>query len=1066
MYRALLVVLVVLLLPRAAGAERLPIRAYTTADGLAHNTVNRIVRDSRGFLWFATADGLSRFDGYGFTSFGVEHGLPHTKVTDLLETRSGDLWVATFGGLVRFRPHGTPSERVVREDEDEEGGPPPMFAVVLPADSDRRAQEITVLLEGRDGRIWCGTRKGLFSLDGTSGLQPVPVGLPQGYPEQEYITALAEDDDGTLWISGPSGLYRRWQDGTTAGFRVPELFGRSDPPEYDYVHHLMKDRRGGIWVASRLWGFFRLEAGGSRELPRVVEHHGYPQPFGSWVVQVLETSDGRLWATTNLGLVEVLPRAAADGPGLAAYNRSHGLTHEAVTALAEDAGGNLWIGSRSGAMKLAREGFVSYARQDGVAGGMRIFEDSAGALHVLAHVFRRGLPWGYPAVTRDDEHVAPAFGRFDGRAFRWFEPGPPFTWGWVPEGAVLRTRRGEWWLAGGSSLLRYPPLAAFEDLTTALPLRVFREEDGLSDVRGDAQVYRMFEDSREDVWFSLRSRANGLFRWNRSSDSLTNLSTAEGLPPLATDVPRAIGEDADGAIWIGLDSGVLRFRDGRFTRYTAADGLPPGAIVQIHRAADGRLWLASALGGLIRVDDIAAEPPAFTAYTTADGLSSNSIEVMTEDRYGRIYVGTGRGIDQFEPSTGRVRHFTTEDGLAAGWIIAAYRDRSGALWFGTHTGLSRFVPRAPEPSAPPAILVTGVAAGGQPLPISAVGTTRLAIGQLDPGGNHLQIEFASPRFRAGDWLRYQYRLEGADADWTPPTMRRSVTYARLSPGTYRFLVRAVNAEGVASPEPAVLEFVVLPPLWLQWWFLSAAGLALAAAALALHRYRLARTLELERVRTGIATDLHDDIGANLTRIAILSEVARRQRGPQADLDAPLSSIATIARESVASMGDIVWAINPERDTLRDMVGRMRDHAEEVFEFRDIRVHFDVPERTETLRLGANIRRDVYLVFKEAVNNAARHAGCAEVSIRLQSSGPELRLEVTDDGRGFDPAGSPDGNGLSNMRRRARRLGGALDVMSAPGAGTRVRLRISVRDSARYRWSTLPGEVGDRDGASA
>jgi signal transduction histidine kinase len=207
----------------------------------------------------------------------------------------------------------------------------------------------------------------------------------------------------------------------------------------------------------------------------------------------------------------------------------------------------------------------------------------------------------------------------------------------------------------------------------------------------------------------------------------------------------------------------------------------------------------------------------------------------------------------------------------------------------------------------------------------------------------------------------------------------------------------------------------------------------------------------------IATDLHDDVGANLTRIAILSEVARQQpRAEAPELDAPLSSIADIARESVATMSDIVWAITPERDTLPDLVRRMRDHAEEVFESRDIRLRLDLPDLAHPVKLGVDVRRDLYLVFKEAVNNAARHSGCSTVAIVLRTSGSGLSLEVTDDGVGFEVAAGTDGNGLGSMRTRAGRLGGSLDVRSAPGAGTTVCLRIPLRESAM---AAIPTPMG-------
>src|SRR5262249_37373316 len=218
--RMLPVSTVLLFLALSIHGERLPIRTYTTDDGLAHNVINKIVRDSRGFLWFCTADGLSRFDGYGFTNYGTDQGLPHPSVNDLLETRGGEYWVATSGGLVRFNPKGTPVNHVVNASEVPADASP-MFAVILPEDTDRRARYIASLFEGHDGRVWCGTFRGLYRLEtggGKLALLPVDIGMPNDYSEQRYVNDIVEDRYGSLWIATPAGLYRRWSNGEAARY--------------------------------------------------------------------------------------------------------------------------------------------------------------------------------------------------------------------------------------------------------------------------------------------------------------------------------------------------------------------------------------------------------------------------------------------------------------------------------------------------------------------------------------------------------------------------------------------------------------------------------------------------------------------------------------------------------------------------------------------------------------------------------------------------------------------------------------------------------------------------------
>jgi len=307
--------------------------------------------------------------------------------------------------------------------------------------------------------------------------------------------------------------------------------------------------------------------------------------------------------------------------------------------------------------------------------------------------------------------------------------------------------------------------------------------------------------------------------------------------------------------------------------------------------------------------------------------------------------------------------------------------------------------------------------------------------------NYLRIEYVALGFGPGEELRYQYRLEGAGSEWSTPSNQRTVTFANIAPGAYRFVVRAISADGVSSTQPASVEFTILPPVWRRWWFLSLAAAAAASLLYAVYRYRLARVVEIANVRTRIATDLHDDIGANLTKIAILSEVARRQLEGPVEARDRLSTIARISRESVASMSDVVWAINPRHDTLRDTIRRMRQHAEEVLTGLGIDVAFSAPESAAKVRVPIDVRRDFFLIFKEALNNAVRHSQCRKVTIDIRVDGSRLCFLLSDDGVGFETSADPAGNGLANMRRRAARMNATFDLISTPGRGTTVSLSV-------------------------
>ena len=1011
-------------------AQRLPLKSYTTSDGLAHIRVSRIVKDSRGLLWFCTDGGLSRFDGYAFTNFGVEHGLPHAAVNDLLETRGGEYWIATGGGLVRFDPNGTPGRGVA--EPPGRAVPRRMFTVITPADDHRRARTLTVLYEAGDGTIWAGTNKDLYRVTQTGSdrsLERVDIGMATDMAEQREIADLQEDAHGALWIATHSGLYRRWPDG------VSVRYGTGDGLPGEYISDLLRDREGRLWVSTRDRGFFRLRTDGSRRPPSVdVAFEEKTGLLNQWVNQLFETSDGRFWVATGGGLVEFVPSVAPGQRQFRDYTTRNGLGHRYIAGLNEDLGGNLWLSTHhAGAIKLVRGGFTTFGELDGVESINALFEDRLGNLcfkgvvlgDVVAKHYER-LPPAVLETIRERSHQR--FGCFDGDRLHWITPAAVTNWGWALEEVTLQTRRGEWWM-GHVGLLRFPPADRFLTLETARPLARHGLQDGLA----AGQVFRLFEDSQDRVWVSTFSSAtSGLARWEPTLDRFRDVAGSPGLPSLKDDVARSFGEDAEGRIWIGFSSGVARYERDRFRLFTASDGLPAGAITDIHRDRSGRLWLASRSGGLVRVEEPGGEPPRFVTHTTSDGLSSNNVEVIGEDATGQLYVGGGYGLDRFEPDTGRVKHFGAADGLPAGQLTTAFRDRRGVLWFGLTTGLATLVPAASGPRIAPSILITGLRVAGVARSVSALGEREMSLANLAPHENDLQIDFVALRFGSGDVLRYQYRLDGADDDWSTLADQRTVTYASLAPGRYRFAVRAVNSDGVVSTDPASIAFTILQPVWQRWWFLTLAAIALGLAVHAVYRRRVARLLELANMRTHIATDLHDDIGANLTRIALLTEVAKQTRG-----EAPLTSIARIARESVSTMSDIVWAINPKRESLLDLARRMRQHAEEVFSLRDIALRFSAPGAAESRKVGMDVRRDLLLIFKEAVNNAARHSRCSAVEIDLRVAGSRLVLVVADNGVGFDASRDSDGQGLTSMQRRARRLGGTLDVASTPGAGTTV-----------------------------
>ena len=992
--------------------ERLPLTSYTTADGLGSDRIRKIVSDSRGFLWICHRRGVSRFDGTRFVSYGTRHGLPAGGVYDLLETRSGQYLLATLEGLFLFHPLSLarPFVPVGRDTDD------PIA--------------VHGLVEEPSGIVWAVARDGLYRLEvgdetvrGTKVLD-APVEAP-GEVDRFRGGAIV-GRDGSLWLPMTTGLLRRLPGGEV------EEYGEDDGLPFDNVLSVFELDDGTI-LAGVTGGIARFDptADGASARPRWIPVPVEP-PW--WVFAFLQDDDGALWVGTGEGLYKT-STSWADPRPYAHYTTANGMTQNQIAALARDREGNVWIGTESaGLMRLSRGGLTSWLEPEGLEETRiaSIFETLDGTLFAYAGSRLYPLRGGRFAPV---ELPLPVSSR---------------GWGWHQW--ILQDHLGDWWVPTAEGVFRFSGVPEPEDLATARPESTLTRRDGLP----SDSIFRLYEDSRGDVWISTISAEPDyqLSRWERRTDRIYRYGEADGIPIHA---PTAFREDAVGNLWIGFyDEGVARHRDGRFRRFTREDGVPPGLIRSIHLDRRGRIWIA-ADGGLARVDDPDAERPAFARYGTVDGLSSDLVSAITEDRFGNIYLGTDRGIDRLDPESGAIRPYTAADGLPNSFVNAAYRDRDGGLWFGTLRGIARLIPR-PEQARPVLeVAITAVGIAGEPHEVSALGETEVRPVRIPAARNRVRIEFGAVAFDPGERPRFQYRLEGASGDWSEPSDSRWVDYANLAPGSYRFAVRSIGPDGALGESPASFAFTVAPPFWRTGWFLGAVALAIAGVALAVHRLRVARAVEMERVRTRIATDLHDDIGSSLSRIAILTELLQRKVDPESKtVHAPLERIAGLSRELVDSMSDIVWAINPKRDRWSDIVFRMRRFAADAFTGREIDFAFHADPVEGEVRLGPDVRREVYLVFKESVNNTVRHSGCRRAEVRLGIAGQRLRLEVRDDGNGFDPEEEFEGQGLTSMRRRVERLGGTLEIDSDPGEGTRVRFDVPVGGRPRATYMNLWG----------
>lgn len=998
---ALLAVLASVCAASPLRSERLDFRSYGAAEGLAHPRVISIARDARGVLWIGTWEGLCRFDGREFTHYGVREGLANPLVIAVAEDASGRLWFATHGaGLARFAedPAGGEVARPAAASADR-----PALVCFAPAAS-IGASIVASLACDATGRLWCATEAGFYRAELDAAGAPTFASV---------LGEQARSEPGLCFIdaAGRAVLLRSAELLRADGLALTR-FPRAREPE---LGALVAVARAGehLWLVAHSQGLLECELSDDLREPPLWRRTSLALPAGARITALARAPGGVTWIGTTRGLIR------RDAQGERLIGAAQGLADESIASLCAPVGGSLWIGTRTAGLHRLGDETVVRFEVPNAAGSLafsRVIEGGDGAIYASSE--DRGLY----RVEEGALRLVPG------------SDAPPFATAHL---RVACDRRGAWWIGTELGLFRAPgpepDLARAERVWPAAgepPRRVFGE------VR---------QEGAERIWFSGDDYAVYTIGCEELDLRVTRIESELVRSPV-----RVALTDRFGADWYATFDELLRRRGARFELVEGAVGLPlpPSRPRALLEDSSGRLWVGLRFDGLRVCDDPAAEEPRLRAYTSADGLPSEAVLSLAEDARGRILVATGRGLARFDPALHSWRSPIDAGGFGGQVVSHVLCDEAGSVWAASSGGLLRLGPQEDSPGGAPGILVRRVSLGGRALAIAERGATRVRGVTVPASRRDVVLEYAGVDLDHGERLRYQHRLAGADADWSPPTERAAVHYPRLAPGRYLFEVRALDALGRTSPAPAVVELDVQAPVWRRAWFLALVAGALFALAYALHRARLNRALALERVRAQIATDLHDDLGAGLAQIAILSEVARRGADPR--LSAALGELAELARSMRESMAEIVWAIDPRRDTLLDLVRRMRQVSANLLEASGVEVDFRAPadERVDAVGLSPQERRQLLYLFKEAATNVARHAQAARAEVCVELEGRRLRVRVRDDGRGFDPNAHHAGQGLASMRRRAESLGGTLRLRSARGEGAELELELALRGRAR------------------
>jgi signal transduction histidine kinase/ligand-binding sensor domain-containing protein len=977
------------------------VRTWQSDEGLPDNTVIGIDQAQDGFLWVATETGVARFDGVQFREFPLlTPGLESGAIQAFCVDRSGRVWVARELGVVVCLEQGRTTVMLAPDN-------PPLL---------RRARQ---MVEDSEGAVWITYLDGTLVRfkDGKTRFYTTEDGLPA-----RGATKLTVDRAGQLWFLG-------W--GQVGVFREGRFLTLGDAA-FDLI---TAANDGGVWLCSNTSVARYTEASGLVEqikLNTEVSHLG--------LFSFLEDRSGRLWIGTRLiGLF------CLDGARLAKIDTSN----QTILCMSEDREGNLWIGTRGGGMKQLslRVAEQLTTGENARFGGIQsLCKDTTGQLWAIN--------WNRGAVLRN-------------RGQEWLPLSAREGWTTSYAKCVAADPQGGIWIGTqnyGVSLWR-----------DGMVLRTLSTTNGLE----ENYVTAIRITPSGAVWIGGGKNKSYLQCWENGT-----LQTFK-LPP-ACGIVTAIEVDASGDCWAATSRGnLVRVRGTLVTDETHTLLSDPYPIRALLATPDNSLWIGFGGIGLGRL-----KAGRFTHCRREEGLHDDYISQILSDGQGRLWLAGNRGIfslreknwdDVVEGKDTQLHPVVYKQkdslpGLQAScdaWPNAC-RDKEGRLHFAMQTGVVTLYPDAikAEPQ-PPAVVLDRVLVKGKVVALYGVvektrteaeSSSLVELGKagaelrLPLGRRQVEMCFTVPTFTLPESMRFQYQLQGLDKEWMEAGARRSVLYSQLAPGHYRFRVIACNRDGVWNKQGATLGLTVPFFWWETAWFRVVGSLGVFGGVVGLvilwlrrrqqfkiEKLQLQQAIERDRVR--IAQDLHDDLGAGLTEVAMLSEVVRRNREKPEEVNTHAQRIFASSIEMTQALDEIVWSVNPANDTLDKLVAFVCEYAQALLGSAGIRCWLEMPDHVPDMEVSSQIRHQVCMALKECLTNVIKHAQAKKVTITIRLEGRTLAITVEDDGVGFDPARVKDAtgthDGLINLKRRLTIMNGTCDIQAAPGQGTRVHLQMRI-----------------------
>jgi signal transduction histidine kinase/ligand-binding sensor domain-containing protein len=1060
-------------LDRDISGDAIQFQHLSLKDGLSQNSVYCILQDHQGFFWFGTQDGLNRYDGYEFTVYRPQAGdassLSHHFIRALYEDEQARLWIGTDGGGLNRLDLRTGA--MVRYEHD--SADPHSLS----------GDQVFALYGDRVGRLWIGTENGLDRFDPATASfvhfqhGPDPSSLAPG-----PIRAIHQDRTGILWIGSGGGGLDRFDPGTETFTHYRHDATEPNSLSNNAVLALSENREGGLWVGTDGGGLDLLDPSTGRF--RQYRHDpGDAHSLSSDSVGVLyEDRAGTLWAGTLGGGLNRFDRESGQFIRYRADLSDPGsLSHDFVSAIFEDRSGSLWVGTLGGGInqagcapavfRLYRSSPEAELATGGPSGNViwSIWEGRDGVLWI--GTFGGGL------------------NRFDRQNGEWtqyrHDPSDPASLSHDVVRAVRQDRQGMLWVGTeGGGLDRLDP-------ATGQFSHYRHDPQDPSSLSYDG-ILTLYPDQEDGLWVGTW---NGLNHFDPATGGFARFLHDPADPgSLSHNTVRAIYQDRAGTLWVGTPEGLNRFdrETEKFTRYIAnpqnSDSLSSDDILSIYEGRAGTLWVGTFGGGLNGLDP---ETGSFVHYDVRDGLPSSIVYAILEEEGGPgsppgpLWLSTNGGLSRFDLATETFTNYGVRDGLQSNEFNAGayFQSESGEMFFGGVNGFNAFYPDKvePNPYIPPLVL-TGLKQGGQQ---AAPGTPVEGLRQVTfrwPN-NYFEFEFAALSYCQPERNQYAYRLEGFDREWVDAGTQRSGRYTNLPGGTYTLRIKGSNSDGAWNEEGLALRITVVPPFWATWWFRGLAillpvvgllgGFRLRVRAIekrsrelegqvtqrtAQLREEMEQRLELGRAlqqsqaekavveeRNRLARDLHDSVTQSLYAVTLYADAAARllSSGQAEPAGTNLHKLRRTAREALGEMRLLIFELRPPILEQEGLAAALQARLEAVEGRAGVKTGFHVEGEG---RLPPPVEEGLYRIAVEALNNALKHARASCISVSLHLEPDATRLEVADDGSGFDvdTALRSGGIGLPGMVERAEQMGGELTVNTGPGEGTQVRVVVHHR----------------------